>query len=190
MNPRAPHGYLLSSLVVIIMTGGIVGCSSNDNPTEPPPSGPNPTSGVFLDSPVEGLGYSSGADSGLTTSTGEFSFEGSTVSFFVGDIQMGSTNSATAITPVELAGDRDVTDPHTTNIARFLQTIDDDGDPNNGILITDAVRQAAIGKTINFDRSIAAFPRESAGIRRRGGRSADSRRSAVSGRRRRYRRAR
>ena len=62
------------------------------------------------------------------------------------------------MTPITMvAGANVVTDNTVTNIARFLQTIDDDGNPSNGIVITSAVRAAGAGQVVTFSQSIAAF---------------------------------
>jgi hypothetical protein len=62
------------------------------------------------------------------------------------------------LTPVELVpGAQDETNPIVTNIIRFLQTLDDDGDPANGITITSQVTALAAGRVIDFEQSIEAF---------------------------------
>ena len=111
--------------------------------------GPGPAlegEGRFLDSPVEGLEYSSGDISGVTDSWGTFAYDAGegTVRFFIGDIVLGEGAAHATMTPVSLvAGAEDETDPTVTNIARFLLTLDDDADPANGILIIPAVGDSA-----------------------------------------------
>jgi hypothetical protein len=114
--------------------------------------------GQFIDSPVKGLQFRSGQKSGNTNASGVFTFEsGQPVEFYVGDIVLGSADPAKKLSPLILAGGSDVIDPTTTNIARFLQTIDNDANPANGINVTGAVRNAASGKSINFVQSIVDF---------------------------------
>lgn len=114
--------------------------------------------GQFIDSPVKGLEFRSGQKSGITTGSGVFSFEsGQPIEFYIGDIVLGSADPAKKLSPLILAGASDVIDPTTTNIARFLQTIDNDANPANGIVITGAVRNAASGKSIDFLQSIVDF---------------------------------
>jgi hypothetical protein len=119
----------------------------------------SPASGHFYDSAVHGLAYSSGSKSGVTDAAGTFTFiRGSNVTFKVGGIALGSVPAATRMSPVNLvAGALDETNNAVTNIARFLQTIDDDGDLSNGILITAAVRAAAAGKAVNFNQATTSF---------------------------------
>ena len=116
-------------------------------------------SGIFSDSPVGGLSYVSGQTTGVTNAEGQFSYEaGGSVTFSIGDITLGTTSGAKVITPVELvSGATDETHPSVTNIARFLQTLDDDATPSNGITITSNVMDLAVGKSMDFSLSIADF---------------------------------
>ena len=62
--------------------------------------------GVFLDSTVAGVGYStSGGLGGFTDSEGTFYYkEGDTVTFEIGDISLGSVVATEKLTPVEVMG--------------------------------------------------------------------------------------
>ncbi len=115
------------------------------------------TSGVFVDSAVEGLRYVSGDLNGTTNANGAFQCQ-STVQFYIGDILLGEATCGEIITPVDLvSGATDHSDPTVTNIARFLQTLDDDGNPSNGITVTTAITALASGESIDFAQGIAAF---------------------------------
>lgn len=115
--------------------------------------------GVFLDSAVEGVRYESGDLTGFTDSNGTFEYENQTpVSFYIGDILIGSADPASVLTPVELVeGANDQSHPTVSNICQFIQTLDDDGNPDNGITITNLQRDLAEGKTVDFAQSISAF---------------------------------
>lgn len=130
--------------------GGGGGNSPDNNATQ---------SGVFIDSPVEGLSYASATLNGTTDADGTFSYEtNETVTFSIGDITLGSTSGAAVITPVDMVnGATSETDPVVTNIARFLQTLDDDGNPDNGIMISNTVSNLAAGKNIDFMLSTSDF---------------------------------
>lgn len=115
---------------------------------------PTPNTGVFIDAAVEGLSYSATPSglSGITNADGEFQYEdGDTVAFSLGNVQFGSATpegggGTAVVTPATLAdGDPAV----ATNISRFLQTFDDDGNPDNGITIPAAVATAAT-QTVDF----------------------------------------
>ena len=98
---------------------------------------PASITGVFLDSPVNGLKYEANP-SGLTGTTrmgGKFICKASdTIGFYVGDVALGQTLCKVFVTPIDLVpGAIDDKNPIVTNIARFLQSLDNDLDPYNGI---------------------------------------------------------
>lgn len=161
------HGASHKALKMVAAVGAmslitLVGCGSDGGGPAGVAGGGAATSGVFLDSAVEGLQYIVGGKSGMTDGTGKFDFDGSAmVSFQIGDITIGQSAPLPVTTPVNLVPNAfDENDPTVTNIASFLQTIDDDGDANNGIKITDAVRQAAAGKSIDFAQDLFSFPND------------------------------
>ena len=121
--------------------------------------GPDIAEGRFFDSPVEGLGYSSGSISGVTDASGTFQYEvGQSVSFFIGGIQLGTITPADIITPIELvSGATDENHPIVINILRFLQTLDQDGNPDNGIMISDVVTGLAADAGVDFSLSVEDF---------------------------------
>lgn len=124
-----------------------------------PRPGPATLEGRFLDSPVGGLSYHSGDRSGTTDSQGEFNYEeGKSVRFEIGDIVIGDGQGRSIMTPVDLVpGASDESDPTVSNITRFLLTLDDDGDPSNGITIAEGTRAEATGRSVDFDQSGASF---------------------------------
>jgi len=79
------------------------------------------------------------------------------VAFRVGGIELGDGVAGPYMNPIEIAYATDIFEYKPTNMARFLQTIDDDDLTSNGILITEAVRTAAVGKTLDFDQHHDAF---------------------------------
>lgn len=115
--------------------------------------------GTFIDSKVEGLEFNAGGLIGSTDADGTFAYDPNTpVTFFVGDIVLGTGEGAPVMTPVSLVSTaHDETSGIVTNITRFLMTIDDDRDPTNGILISDAVRAAARGLTVDFTLPPSTF---------------------------------
>jgi len=139
---------LISSMFFLKACGG-----SKDNEAD------NVKQGRFLDSPVEGLSYISGRELGVTDSQGTFTYEeGENIQFSIGDIIIGDGIPKSMMTPVDLVLDSpDETNPTVTNITRFLITLDNDGNPNNGISITDNMRYAAAGRSINFEQEIIKF---------------------------------
>ncbi len=135
--------YLLATLFVAACGGGGSG----------PDSGTKELSGQFLDSAVSGLRYeTSGGSSGITNASGTFNYRaGERVKFYLGDILLGEAKGAATVTPIDLVPNAsDASDPTVQNIARLLQSMDEDGNPGNGITISPAVRDAAAGLTIDF----------------------------------------
>ncbi len=115
--------------------------------------------GIFVDSPVEGLTYVSGKTTGKTDAAGTYKYEdGQAVTFKVGDISLATIYPKALVTPVDLVtGAVDETNATVTNIAIFLQTIDYDSDPTNGIQISAQADAAAKGKVMSFTVPTATY---------------------------------
>ena len=112
--------------------------------------------GSFLDSEVHGLTYTTPTQSGIT-STFKY-LNGEIVQFSMGSVILGEAQGKEWLTPVDLVPSAiDETNPTVTNIARFLQSLDWDGDVGDGITITAAMREEAQGRTIDFAQSITDF---------------------------------
>lgn len=119
---------------------------------------PDVIHGKFIDA-VVGLQYVSGDQAGKTDIDGNFDCEaGPSINFFVGDILIGAATCDELISPVDMVpGASDETHPTVSNIFAFLQTIDDDNNPDNGITITQVVIDAAMGYSINFEQTTEDF---------------------------------
>ncbi|MEL0045770.1 MAG: hypothetical protein VW995_13450, partial [Deltaproteobacteria bacterium] len=115
--------------------------------------------GVFLDSAVGGVDYSTSSGlGGVTDSSGTFYYKpGDKVSFTIGGISLGSVTGAAKLTPVEVMGASGTADQKVINLSRLLQTLDADGDPSNGISINDSTKTTLAAKSVNFDVSVDAF---------------------------------
>lgn len=115
--------------------------------------------GTFVDSPVLGLEFSTATQSGITDSQGAFQYkQGEVVTFAIGGIVLGQAPASPTMTPIDLVpGASDAFNPTVINICRVLQTMDDDGDPENGITIPAAVRTAAHFSTLDFNSSAVTF---------------------------------
>lgn len=109
--------------------------------------------GTFVDSPVEGLEYETQTQIGVTDTNGTFMYhQGETVSFHLGDIDLGEAPAKSMMTPVDLVeGAVDETHPMVTNMARLLQTMDADMDLENGITITNEMTEAMLGHMVDFN---------------------------------------
>ena len=114
----------------------------------------------IVDGVVEGMSYETSSGlSGLTDEDGGFLYRpGDTVTLRVGGVLLGSFVAEEAIADgkvflQEIAGVGlgDLNDDHVEKMAVFLQSIDNDPDPYNGIVITDAVRQALSDDVFDLD---------------------------------------
>jgi hypothetical protein len=107
-------------------------------------SGPGISTGQLKDSNVQGARYVTGARSGLTGADGSFSYEsGSTVTFSIGGVTLGTAPGKRVIHPVDLVSNGSSSNTSVLNLARFLLMLDTDSTPDNGIQISDAVRAMA-----------------------------------------------
>ncbi|MES2016026.1 MAG: hypothetical protein V4484_05970 [Pseudomonadota bacterium] len=126
------------------------GGSSSPTPVTPPPA--NSKTGTFIDALVAGIDiFVDGEKIGSTNASGEFSYpEGKTVTFKVGKVTLGSSSNPAVVTP----GDLSASPVAVLNILKFLQTLDQDGNPSNGIVLA-ADKVAQITSTINLSQSDA-----------------------------------
>ncbi|MBU4054985.1 MAG: hypothetical protein KKA41_11505, partial [Proteobacteria bacterium] len=140
----------------ILMVFFLVGCGSTYK-EEPL------LTGIFVDDVVEGLEFRAGDRVGYTDSEGKFYYrETETVRFYVGGVKIGETSEAKPMTtPIDLVDEPNSFVLHHTvsNICRFLQTLDEDGNPDNGIRISKVTRDAiqATGIQIQFDLTDEEF---------------------------------
>lgn len=139
----------------------------------PPSPGATPVvgatiDGVFRDAVVEGLDYSDGgALSGITGPTGNFQYaQGNTVTFRIGGLTLGSVGGQPFMSPLHLIGSTTNITQSINNRLRLLQMLDIDGNPDNGILISNATRAVATSWTTpDFTLADAAFDSAIASIR-------------------------
>ena len=127
-------------------------CGGSNDSENPATTAPVTSTGIFIDSAVEGLQYTTDTLSGITNAAGEYQYiAGETVRFSIGGIELGSAPAGPVVTPLSLVnGAIDQTDPVVTNIVRLLLTLDSDSLPDNGITISAATSAAAAGLTVDF----------------------------------------
>ena len=138
------------TFTVLIMLMTTIGCSGGGGGGDG--SGNTPLTGVFLDSPVDGLGYETDTIQGITGTGGAFSYQnGEAIRFFIGDIELCHVEAMEIITPIDcVEGAVDETHPMVTNMLLFLQSIDFDNDPENGIDIAELMHHEAIEMHLDF----------------------------------------
>lgn len=135
---------ILALALAALLIQGLVSCGSDDGDTIADP-GPGVSTGIFLDCEVEGLTYQSGNNPpAQTDENGTFTYTpGQPLSFSVGGVQLGTLDDGAPIcTPYDFI--------IPENIARFLQSLDADGDPSNGIDLV-AASNALAGANVSSD---------------------------------------
>ena len=70
---------------------------------------------------------------------------------------LGSVAASLVLTPDEMVGAVSTADRKVINLSRFLQTLDDDADPTNGISINESARTAISGRSLNFNLTVSIF---------------------------------
>jgi hypothetical protein len=143
---------LVLLLSVTTFCTGNAGLREESSPTQS-----TPTTGRFVDSPVEGVEYRTATQSGVTDADGRFRYlPGEQVTFSIGKTVLGSSAAAVIVTPENFAA-TGLADQKVKNVLRFLQTIDADGTHDNGIQIKQSVRDLLAGTSIDFGQAPAAF---------------------------------
>lgn len=118
--------------------------------------------GQFLDSAVTGLTFKDAESNVLGVTDAEGLYEcavGSKVFFSIGDVELGASNCQPLTSPFDIV-DIDANYFVTSiQIARFLQTLDSDNDPNNGIDITQQTATRLVGSDFSFN-NLSLFENE------------------------------
>ncbi len=118
-------------------------------------------SGQIIDAPIHNLHYRTASRSGVTSSDGSFSYlAGEEVIFSIGNIEFPAVAAGETLTPLDLVGTSDIDNEYVSNIIRFLQSVDSDGDTSNGISIPTLMHDSAT-TNISFERSAADFESDS-----------------------------
>ena len=101
--------------------------------------------GHYVDSAVAGVNYTCGSKTGITDATGAFTFEkGKDCTFTVAGISLKTVPAD------DLTNQAKIVENNIT-VARFLQSIDTDGNASNGIQITDKVLEILTNAIKNKD---------------------------------------
>ena len=132
-------------------------------------------SGCLVGPIVAGVTYETPTHRGVTGARGEFRFEkGESVRFMLGSTLLGEVNDPGQVTPLDLAGSaplegvginwalQDEEEPFhaAINTAVLLQSLDHDGNPDNGVEITRDVADLLQGVSLNLNQRWESFQRE------------------------------
>jgi hypothetical protein len=114
--------------------------------------------------PVAGLRYDTPTWSGVTDEAGQFQYrDGEIIVFSVGDLVVGAAPGRARLTLADIVARVDgeiakIADPGLTNIARFLLTLDQDGDSDTGITLVPEVHELVADRPVDFGYRIASLP--------------------------------
>jgi hypothetical protein len=157
---------VLATTLALLLSACGGGSNSGVAPAPPGPSGDNgpsdvpaPQIGMFLDAPVAGIAYRIVGKTEVkqTNANGEYEYQpGEQVIFSIGGIELPAVAATGIVTPLTVFDTNDLTAPSVVNLARLLQTLDTDGNPENGITIAAAAHSNAAGMAVNF-ADTAAF---------------------------------
>jgi len=133
-----------ASLIGAGVTVALTGCGGSSSSSNPEDESEVTQAGRFVDSPVVNVGYRTETQSGDTNGSGEFQYlNGETVIFSIGDLDFPPAPATGIVTPLDMVESDNVNDPTVVNIIRLLQTLDQDGDLDNGIQIAETARNSA-----------------------------------------------
>ena len=123
----------------------LTACGGSDTPTK---------QGVFVDAPVEGLSFvTTSGLSGTTNTAGVFNYlAGDSVTFSLGAVNFPSVVAGDFVSPLDLAGASSTNHPGALAIARLLQSVDSDGNPDNGITVNRAKLVSNITQPVDWSK--------------------------------------
>lgn len=138
--------YFSSLVLALTSVTFISGCGSSNDTTVPS----SINTAYFVDSPVVGAQYSTASQSGVTGEGGSFRYkDDENITFKIGSATIGSIlsaniNSDKQVLPQDIVGVPRSSTNHSSvlNIAKFLQSLDSDNNPENGIDILDSVKNS------------------------------------------------
>jgi len=142
---------ILSTITSIVLF--TLGCGGSGGSPDTAAS-QNDEKAQFLDSAVKGLSYSTQSTSGVTDENGYFKYKSTdkSVVFKIGEMKIGEINIADIKNKVVLPSDllglerTNTTDENLVKIIQFLQSLDRDQNPNNGIEIDEPTVQDIIAE--------------------------------------------
>ena len=155
VRPRSVFLTVSLTALLLPLSGCFNGSSDSDDE-------PRSQTGVFVDSAVAGLNYEGERTAAsITNDQGQFTYrQGETISFAIGDLALGSAVGADMLTPLSITeGASAPTEQGVVNKLILLQSLDADGNLNNGIQISDAIRDEVSleAAAIEFDQPASDF---------------------------------
>lgn len=152
---RIPKVLLLAFVASVVILAGCGGGGS-----EPGAATTSASTGAYIDSPVGGLTYETATQSGVTDAQGRFQFKpGEQVHFRLYGQEVSMAPAQSVMTAND-TGSAALNIDKTINLLRFLQTIDADNNPSNGITLPTVPNGFTLN--INFNQDIFAFEGDAA----------------------------
>ncbi len=138
----------LSSLLCLSISLLLSACGSRSDSDD---NGGQTYTDVFMDAAVEGLQYQTETHMGLTNARGEFLYElGEKVTFSIGAIALPSISAQSQLSPLDIFNTDDYEHLGVINLSRLLQTLDIDGQAENGITLASNIHDLAANITLDF----------------------------------------
>jgi hypothetical protein len=132
----------------------ITGCGGGGGGSDVTNTALNTGTGYYLDSAVAGAEYKCGTQTGVTGKDGNFTFEkGADCSFELAGVPLRSIKATELKDGVKIVEDN-------LTVARFLQSLDFDGNPDNGIQIEKKVLEALKEAVKNLTNKKEALDKE------------------------------
>lgn len=154
-HPLAKLTLLAASVAALYACGGGGGGSTNTVPTTPGTStATGSAAGILTDAAIQGVAYTTSSGvTGVTGANGSYNYNpGDTVTFKLGAATLGTVTANGIISPIDLAtGNADT----YRNLLVLVQSLDSDGNPNNGITIP-AAAAAALPSGLNLAQAVEA----------------------------------
>ena len=147
---------IAGSLAVVVLSACGDGGGSNRLPVST-----TTLKGQFIDSLVSGLEYQTEHRSGVTDGSGTFEYDlnGEIITFSIGNTVLGVARANSLVHVFDVAGQNQFIESNRgSRVAQLLQTLDEDGNSNNGIQISAATKSALLAQPfIDFTVSEAGW---------------------------------
>ena len=146
---------LIASVAALYACGGGGGGNTSTVPTTPgTTSVVGSATGILTDAAIQGVAYTTSSGvTGVTGANGSYNYNpGDTVTFTLGAVTLATVTANGIISPFDLAaGNAD----KYRNLLVLVQSLDSDGNPNNGITIP-AAAAAALPAGLNLAQAVEA----------------------------------
>jgi len=110
------------------------------------------STGFFLPESVANLAYRTSSQSGFTDADGAFNYlAGETVVFSIGNVELPTVQAKSTITPLDLFPDSAIDHRGVINVSRLLQSLDEDSDPTNGVVLADSAHTLLTVEPLEFE---------------------------------------